>query len=269
MSFLDLYYWDKKKIKLFCYNCTIRKMEINTLFLLLIFLVTAFMYSSVGHGGASGYLGIMALAGMAPETMKVSALGLNLLVSFIAFAFYFKKGCFRWKLFYPFALTSIPFSFFGSSIGVDSFWYKKILAVCLAIGCFRIFGLLKVRELDTEPSVPLLPAFFAGAVIGLFSGMIGIGGGIILSPLILLLGWGKVKETAAVSALFIFVNSFSGLLAVSSIQISANIALPFVLAALAGGISGSWWGSLKAQPGYLRLSLGVVLLLAVFKLLII
>lgn len=226
------------------------------------------MYSTVGHGGASGYLAIMALSAIAPESMKTSALILNLVVSLVAFIYFFRKGYFKWKLFYPFTITSIPFAYVGSSIGVDPFYYKKILAFCLGIACIRIFGLLKVNESEEDKDLPMIPALLAGACIGMVSGMIGIGGGILLSPLVLLMRWGKFKETACVSALFIFVNSMSGLLPLISKINETNIYLPFLISAIAGGLLGGWYGSSKAEPVTLKMALGIILLVASIKLII-
>src|SRR5690554_5310582 len=115
-------------------------MEVYLIILCIVFFLTAFMYSSIGHGGASGYLAIMALSEIAPESMKSSALILYLVVSLVVFIYFFRSGHFKWKLFFPFAISSVPFAYIGSSLGVDPFWYKKILALCLGIACIRIFG---------------------------------------------------------------------------------------------------------------------------------
>ena len=244
-------------------------MDLYLIILCVVFFFTAFMYSTVGHGGASGYLAIMALSAIAPESMKTSALILNLVVSLVAFIYFLRKGYFKWKLFYPFAITSIPFAYLGSTIGIDPFYYKKILAFCLGIACIRIFGLINLNEQEEDKELPMIPALIAGAFIGLLSGMIGIGGGILLSPLILLMGWGKFKETACVSSLFIFANSMSGLLPIISKINQTNIYLPFLLSAIAGGFLGGWWGSSKAEPLTLKIALGIILLFASIKLIIV
>lgn len=241
--------------------------DIYFILLLIGFFIAAFMYSSVGHGGASGYLAIMALAGFAPDKMKISALILNLIVSIIAFVYYYRAGHFKWRLFYPFALTSIPFAYIGSYIGVDAYWYKKILAACLVIACIRLFGMITPEDEKPVRKVQFIPALIAGVGIGIVSGMIGIGGGILLSPLLLFMNGGNLREIAAVSALFIFVNSFSALLGdVSSISRS-NIMIPVIVVAFLGALAGARWGSKFADNRKLKIALGLVMLFASFKLL--
>lgn len=173
--------------------------------------VIAFLYASVGHGGASGYLALMAIYGIAPEVMKPSALLLNLFVSSTSFIQFYRGGHFRMKLFWPLAVASIPMAFVGGLLHIDATLYKQILGVLLviAVARFYFFGNVKNIQLK-EPSLAL--SLLIGGVIGFFSGLIGIGGGIILSPVLLLLKWSDMKQTAAISALFIFVNSISGLM---------------------------------------------------------
>ncbi len=241
-------------------------METYWLFLILLFII-AFLYSSVGHGGASGYLALMALFGFAPESMKSSALIMNIFVSFTAFYAYFKGGYFKWKLFLPFAITSIPASFIGAYLTVDALLYKRILGIILIFPILRLAGLLG-KEPTVEKEVNSYAALIIGAVIGLFSGMIGIGGGIILSPVILLLHWGKMKETACVSALFIFVNSISGMIGILSkgVAIDPSIYL-WVGIALLGGFTGSYFGSKIFANPILKKILAFVLAIASIKLL--
>lgn len=162
-------------------------MHTESIFYLLLFLV-AFLYSSVGHGGASGYLALMAFFSFAPETMRPTALILNLFVSLTAFIQYYRNGHFRWKLFWPFAIASIPAAFIGGLIVIDAAWYKKILGILLLFPVVRLGG-VKFNSEKTDKEQTLFASLLIGATIGLFSGMIGIGGGIILSPVILLLHW--------------------------------------------------------------------------------
>lgn len=241
------------------------EIEHITLFLLILPII-AFLYASVGHGGASGYLALMALFSFAPETMKPTALLLNIFVSGIAFYHYYKAGYFNKKLFLTFAIASIPLAFLGGMIIVDAAIYKRILAVLLI---FAILKMLNVfgKENGMIKQVPVWQGVAVGAVIGFFSGLIGIGGGIILTPIILLLHWGKMKEAAAVSALFIWVNSVSGLLG----QLSSGVRIDpnsFVLVAIAliGGFLGSYYGSKKFNNTILRYLLAIVLIVACFKL---
>lgn len=236
---------------------------------ILILPMISFLYASVGHGGASGYLALMALFSFAPEVMKPTALLLNLFVAGIAFYHYYKEGHFNRKLFLSFAITSIPMAFIGGMITIDASIYKKVLALLLI---FAILKMLNVfgRGSSVVKNVKLWQGLTVGAAIGFFSGLIGIGGGIILSPIILLLHWGKMKEAAAISALFIWVNSAAGLIG----QMSSGASLPkeafiFVIFALIGGFLGGYYGSKKINNKHLRYMLAFVLILASFKLFLI
>jgi len=227
--------------------------------------IMAFLYASVGHGGASGYLALMAIFGTSPALMKPSALILNVFVSLVAFIQYYRAGHFRWALFWPFALASIPLSFIGATLPITDSLYKKLLAIALLIAIARML-FQPTDRLQNKP-LSLSISLLIGAVIGLLSGMLGIGGGIILSPVILLLGWGKVKETAAVSALFIFANSISGLAGLIQKGFTPDIQLTsWVIAALIGGFIGAYQGSFKFNLLTLRYILAIVLLIAVTKL---
>jgi uncharacterized membrane protein YfcA len=242
-------------------------MSISILFLLLLFAV-AFLYASVGHGGASGYLALMALFSMAPEFMKPTALMLNLFVSLSAFLLFFKGGHFKWKIFLPFALASIPFSFLGGMISLDAAIYKKILGVLLLIPVIRLVAFPNTSTDALKPSHFMI-SLLIGAVIGFLSGLIGIGGGIILSPVLLLLAWTDQKQTAAISALFIFVNSLSGLAG----QITKGInfesgMMAYAGVAFLGGSLGAWLGSSRFDPKMLKFVLAIVLLMASIKLIL-
>jgi uncharacterized membrane protein YfcA len=242
-------------------------LEIEHIWLFLLTLpIVAFLYASVGHGGASGYLALMAIFSFAPETMKPTALLLNLFVAGIAFYHYYKAGYFNKKLFLSFALASIPLAFVGGMIEVDASIYKKVLAVLLI---FAILKMLNVfgKESEYIKQVKLWQGLAVGAAIGFFSGLIGIGGGIILTPIILFLHWGKMKEAAAVSALFIWVNSAAGLIGQisSGVKISSQ-AFILVGVALVGGFLGSYYGSRKFNNSLLRYVLAFVLIIASVKL---
>lgn len=234
--------------------------------LLLLLAVVAFLYASVGHGGASGYLALMSVFGFSVAVMKPTALVLNILVSGLSFYFYFRQKEFDWKLFYPFAITSVPFSFLGGMITIETHWYKIFLGTVLLFAVARLLGLFGKNQNHSEP-VNLKLALLIGAVIGFLSGLIGIGGGIILSPVLLLLGWATMKQTAAVSALFILVNSISGLFGFASQGgILPESAFGFIGVVLVGGMLGGYYGSKKMNTNALRNVLAFVLLIAIFKL---
>ncbi|MFC6266739.1 sulfite exporter TauE/SafE family protein [Frigoriflavimonas asaccharolytica] len=239
---------------------------LNSPWLLLILPIVAFLYASVGHGGASGYLALMSLFALPMTFMKPTALILNILVSGISFYFYYRENNFKWKLFYPFAISSIPFSFLGGFLTVDSKLYKIILATLLLFAVFRLLDLFgKEKENLKEINIPF--ALLIGAIIGFLSGLIGIGGGIVLSPVLLLLGWANMKQTAAVSALFIFVNSISGIFGFLSkggeIPASSTLLIGIVFV---GGFFGAYYGSKKFNNKVLRNILAFVLGIAILKL---
>lgn len=238
----------------------------SLLLLLLLLSLVAFLYSSVGHGGASGYLAIMAIMGVAPAMMKSSALVMNLAVSLFSFIGFYRGGYFRLKLFLPFALASIPMAFLGGTMTLSDSIYKKILAVCILFSIVRL--IYKFDADENNRPIPIWAGVLSGGLIGLLSGMIGIGGGIILSPLMLLMRWANLKETAAVSALFIFVNSLSGLygqLQKGGIQLPENMQWA-VLATIIGGLAGSYFGSQKFNVPTLKKLLAVGLVIACLKL---
>lgn len=236
-------------------------------FLLIVsLLVMAFLYSSVGHGGASGYLAVMAIFGVAPMYMKSSALVLNVFVSAIAFAQFYKQGYFNLKLFMAVAVLAVPTAYLGGGIELPEAIYKKVLGVALLFPVAKFFGLFGDMEGSTKPFY-WPGALCIGAVIGLLSGMIGIGGGVLLSPLLLLLRWSNQKEAAAISAPFILVNSISGLLAIMGKPNSFSpMVFPWVFVAFLGGVAGSYVGSRLYSNTTLGKVLGVVLLIAAIKL---
>lgn len=236
------------------------------LFYLILFFV-AFLYAAVGHGGASGYLALMALYGAAPEEMKPTALMLNLFVSLTSFIQYYRGGHFKWKLFVPIALASIPLAFVGGMVTVEDRLYKTVLGVLLLFPVIRFFFFKNVPDKELKPHNMGI-ALTTGGIVGLLSGMIGIGGGIILSPILLLLKWTNQKQTAAISALFIFVNSVAGLMGqfTKGIVFNTNMVL-YVIIAFAGGLLGAYFGVKKFNQNVLKYTLATVLLMASYKLL--
>lgn len=227
--------------------------------------VAAVLYSMVGHAGASGYLAAMALMGIAPAMMKPTALTLNILVATVGTVQFARAGRFSWSLFWPFALGSIPLAFLGGSLALPIPVYKRLLALVLLFAAYR---LLRTTGDTGEPRPVRRPvAVASGAGIGFLSGLTGVGGGIFLSPLMLLRGWADMRRTAAVSVAFILVNSVSGLLGhISSVRsLPAEIGV-IAGTALVGGFIGSTLGSRSVPSAVLRRLLGVVLLIAAAKL---
>jgi uncharacterized membrane protein YfcA len=232
--------------------------------LILLLAIMAFLYASVGHGGASGYLAVMALFAIAPPVMKQTALLLNLGVSLMSFIAFYRQGYFKWTLFWPFALGSIPAAYLGARIPLADSTYKQILGACLFLAVIRMVVTLK----ESEPrKLNLGIGVLAGAAIGVLSGMIGIGGGIILSPLLLLFRWANLKEAAAISALFIFVNSVSGLAGLKTwIPLDQSQMLYWLVASLVGGFLGARWGAGIASNMKVKWILALVLVIASLKL---
>ncbi len=238
----------------------------DTLFYALI-LTVSFLYASVGHGGASGYLAIMALFSYGTSEMRQTALILNILVSLTAFIQFYAAGHFDFRLFLPLAAASVPAAFAGGLITVDTGVYNKILGVLLLISVFR-FSFARTQSPTPESESSIFFSLLIGLGIGFISGLIGIGGGVILSPILLLLNWTDMKQTAAVSSLFILVNSIAGLAGTlaGGGTIETNLIWP-VTFAIAGGILGSYLGSRKFNSGFLKKILALVLLIASIKLL--
>ena len=231
-------------------------------------LVAAFGYASVGHGGASAYIAAMALAGIAPAEMRPIALLLNILVSSLGTWKFYRAGYFRWRLFWPFAVVSIPMAYLGGAITLPGQAYKILVGVVLLYAAWQLW--LSGRsgeEMRAVREPPLVWAMAIGAGMGLLAGLTGVGGGIFLSPLLLMLGWAGTKQTSAVAAPFILVNSIAGLAAVF---VSKSAALPsyvWILAAavLAGGWLGAEYGSRRFANPMVRRVLAIVLALAGVK----
>ena len=235
----------------------------------LIFIV-AMLYASVGHGGASGYIALLSLFTINILEIKFTALVLNIIVSGVSFYNYYRLGFFKWKLFYPFIILSIPMAYFRATISVDSGLYKKILGVCIILSVLRILGFFGNANSETTNKSPFFLSVIIGGCIGFLSGLIGIGGGIILGPVILLFNWASLKETNAVTALFIFLNSIAAILGLVSIDIpSSSHLMLWIIFALVGGAIGSFWGSKKAINSKLKYTLAIVLLIASLKLIFI
>jgi uncharacterized membrane protein YfcA len=241
----------------------------HSIALTLFILVAAFLYSSVGHGGASGYLASMALFGVAPEIMKPSALVLNLFVAGLGTARYARAGCFSWKIFWPFAVISIPCSFIGGKIHLPGTVYKVLLGAVLLFAAFRLAIVPSAKQTDGVRPIYLPTALGFGALIGLLAGLTGVGGGIFLSPLLLFFGWAEIRTAAGVSSAFILVNSIAGLLGDwQSVRTLPHDLLWWAPAAVIGGIIGTELGTRRLSTLAMRRMLAAVMVIAGAKLLI-
>jgi len=233
--------------------------------IILAIFIVAVLYSSVGHGGASGYLAVMAFVAVAPNITRPTALLLNVFVASIAFFQFYRARHFDWKVFLPFAATSIPFAFVGGMINLPTTVYKSILGAVLILAALRLAWNFTLDKEPKEPKIRL--ALIIGAIIGLLSGLVGVGGGIFLTPILLLMNWTETKKAAGISALFILVNSIAGLLGnyAQVLQLPVNVWF-WIIAAVGGGILGSTLGSRKFNSLTLRRVLAIVLLIAGVKL---
>ncbi len=238
----------------------------------LIFLI-AMLYSAVGHGGASGYLAILSFFAFSPDEMASTALTLNILVAGLAFITFHQARYFSWRLTWPFIVTSIPAAFAGGRLAVPHETYYLVLAVVLLFAAFRLGWRLpegeagEIRDVPPDQQVAPIAALSAGGGIGLLSGMVGVGGGIFLSPLMLLMRWADVRHTAATAALFIVVNALAGLAGrYSRDALIIGDLLPLLVAGFLGGVVGSWLGARSMTGQRLRQVLVLVLLVAAVKL---
>ena len=226
----------------------------------------ALLYSTVGHAGASGYIAVMTLLGLAPATIKPTALVLNIVVASIGTFQFWRAGHFSWRLFWPFGLMAVPMAFVGGYVNLPTHLFKMLLGVVLLYSALRLF--LKPPQDADVHAPPLGGSLAAGAGLGLLAGLTGTGGGIFLTPLLLFMHWARTKEAAAVSALFILLNSISGLLGnISSTGHFPDFAWILALVAAAGGVVGSYLGSRRFDPTLVKRCLAVVLLVAGYKLL--
>src|SRR5438445_7575024 len=244
-------------------------MEMDCPHLILLFLavgVIAFLYSSVGHAGASGYIAVMTLWGLAPAVIRPTALVLNILVASIGAFQFWRAGHFSWRLFWPFALLSIPAAYFGGYLQPSASVLRILIGLVLLFSAVRLIFRRNDPPNLLTPSQPT--AISAGAGLGFLSGLTGTGGGIFLTPLLLFCRWAHIRQAAAVSALFIWVNSIAGLVGYfTKVRSIPSLGLVLAAAAIIGGIAGSHLGSRRFAVRVISLLLASVLLIAGMKLL--
>lgn len=234
----------------------------------LLLLLVAFLYASVGHGGASGYIAVLTLFSIPMQEYKPVVLVMNIIIAGIAFIQFARAGYFKWKLAWPFLLTSIPCAYIGSQFKTSEHVYNLILGIALVFPIIRLLW-SKPKEGKEMKQLNLFVALICGGVIGLAAGFLNIGGGIFLSPVIILLAYGHTKDAAAVSSLFIVCNSLAGLAAVKLTSNSfSNTSYIWIAAAVAGGLSGAYLGSHKFKLTTVRYILSAVLCIAAVKLII-
>jgi uncharacterized protein len=221
----------------------------------------AFLFALAGHTGASAYLAIFGLAGMSPDVIKPTVLSLNVVVGSVAMYKFSRAGHFSWRLIWPFILTSIPCSFLGGLITLPTPVYRILVAVVLVYAATRMLFDAS-NKYGTPPDFP--PVWLSlslGAGIGFTAGLIGMGGGILLSPILLLTGWAGPQLTAGTIAVFVLVNSISGLLGHWSVSMHLPTQLPiWGVVALVGGWMGAEIGSRRLSANFLRRMLGLILL---------
>lgn len=229
-----------------------------------LFSLIAALYSSVGHAGASGYLAVMALLSFSPETIKPTSLALNITVALIASYNFIKNGYFDRKIFIPLIITSIPAAFLGGYISLSPEYFKIFAGVFLISSAFLLIGKQFLKpQAEFGREVPYGMSLLAGVVIGFISGLIGVGGGIFLSPLLILSNWTDVKKASGIAALFILVNSIAGLAGhvVSFKNFDSHI-IYWIMAVGLGGFVGSYLGTMKFNKKIITSALFIILLSA-------
>jgi hypothetical protein len=223
----------------------------------------ALLFAIAGHTGASAYLAIFGLLGLAPAEIKPSVLTLNIVVGIVAVYKFARAGHFSWRLIWPFILTSIPFSFLGGLITLPTPVYRVLVGVVLVYASFRMLFDVAKKSGNRPGLPPIWLSLLLGVAIGFTGGLIGIGGGVLLSPVLLLSQWAGPQLTAGTISVFVLVNSISGLLGYWSASPDLPPQLPvWGVVALAGGWIGAEIGSRRLSAATIRRMLGLILLLA-------
>lgn len=239
-----------------------------TTILAILFLVTAVLYAAVGLGGGSGYLAVMGLLGAAPEIIRPTALALNILVTSIGTAKHVRAGQFSARLFWPIGLASIPFAFLGGRLTLPANIYRPFVGLVLLYAAVRLWmDTRRANQAEKKTAVlPIWVTVISGAIIGLISGLIGLGGGIFLGPLLLLTGWADTRQAMGITSAFVLVNSIAGLAGNISLVQSLPVQIPAWLFAVGvGGWLGAELGSKRLNPMILRRWLVLVLVVAALR----
>ncbi len=232
-----------------------------------LFFAAALLYSSVGHAGASAYLAAMALVGVAATTMRPTALVLNLFVASIVVVRFARAGHLPWRSLLPLAAGSVPMAYLGGSIQLPGDVYRPLVAIALLAGAWRLATAPAATDDGDRSGVPLVAGVVTGAAIGLLAGLTGTGGGIFLTPLLVLAAWTGTRDAAGLSGAFILVNSVAGLAGLVIAGASLSRAIPlWVASVVVGGLIGSWLGTAHFSILNLRRALAFVLVLAAAKL---
>ena len=245
-------------------------MDLGLLAICFALFVVAMLYASVGHGGASGYLAVLSLSTygvMEVGWLKQHAWCLNLIVAAIAFWHFHRAGHHLPKLTIPFVIASAPLAMIAGTLKVEGSMYDLLLSVCLMLAAYRLYR-VRIDDVSVRGVPHWRVAAPTGGAIGFASGVVGIGGGILLSPILLLKGWATPKNAAATAALFVWVNSLAslgGVVLSDQLVLDVETLVPFVMAVLIGGFLGSRYGAEIAPQLIVRRLLVVVLLLASAK----
>lgn len=227
----------------------------------------AVLYSSVGHAGASGYIAVMTLLAIDIQLVRPTALSLNILVAAVTAIHFYRAGFFSWQLFWPFALGSVPLAYFGGSVQMPAATLRKMVGVVLLLSALRL--LIRPGEVLQTRMPPVLIAICVGGAIGLLSGLTGTGGGIFLTPILLLSGWALTRQASAVTAFFILANSAAGLFGYSQKAAIMMQEIPILAGTVfLGGAIGSYVGSHRLPVTWLRRLMALVLTIAGTKLLL-
>ena len=228
------------------------------------FCLVAFFYASVGLGGGSSYTALLAIFGAGVTTIPMVSLSLNLLVTTVGSILFIKQKHSRIKLIGPFLVSSIPMAYVGGALQVPKEIFYIILWLSLLFAAWRIYFPSDSKPLELGPRGKIFLSLIAGAILGLIAGIVGIGGGVYLVPLIILLGLGSAKEAAACGSVFIWVNSVAGLLArMQYNSIDLTPFLPLFVAVFIGGVGGAYMGSARFVPQTMQKILGSILVVAV------